>query len=184
MKTTGKLVNYFKSIKPFPLSIVVDDDGLGGGVVDRLAEQELPVSKLNGGGSASDSQFANRRAENYWNLREAFRRNEVQIKSTYGDGDGLKAQLASIRYDYKSNGQIIMQSKADMRKRGVRSPDRADCMMMGKLVFNNAPIKAVGRTTFGHDVEVRGAVHLWQVTWDWPLNIGAKTYPLSIPVGR
>jgi hypothetical protein len=52
---------------------VVDDPGVGGGVVDRLAELNLPVTPYNGGEAPIDKErFVNARAEDYWTLRERF----------------------------------------------------------------------------------------------------------------
>jgi hypothetical protein len=50
---------------------VVDVPGVGGGVVDRLAELDLPVVPYNGGEAPIDKErFVNARAEDYWTLRE------------------------------------------------------------------------------------------------------------------
>jgi hypothetical protein len=52
---------------------VVDDPGVGGGVVDRLAELNLPVTPYNGGEAPIDKErFVNARAEDNWKLRERF----------------------------------------------------------------------------------------------------------------
>jgi len=60
------------------------------------------------------------------------------------DDPRLRAQLSEIQYDYR-NGKMLIESKKDMRKRGVKSPDRADALMM---LF--APRSALGppRQTF------------------------------------
>ena len=39
-------------------------------------------------------------------------------------------QLASIRYQINPRGLIEIESKDDLRKRGVRSPDRAEAIML------------------------------------------------------
>jgi hypothetical protein len=52
---------------------IIDVPGVGGGVVDRLAELELPVVPYNGGEAPIDKErFVNARAEDYWTLRERF----------------------------------------------------------------------------------------------------------------
>ena len=40
------------------------------------------------------------------------------------------AQLASIRYRHNARGQVVIESKEEARKRGVRSPDRAEAVML------------------------------------------------------
>ena len=42
----------------------------------------------------------------------------------------LVGQLAALRYTFNSLGQLVMESKEDMRRRGVPSPDKADALMM------------------------------------------------------
>jgi hypothetical protein len=44
------------------------------------------------------------------------------------DDDKLAAQLGSIKWGIDSRGRIKIESKDDMRKRGLPSPDRADAM--------------------------------------------------------
>ena len=107
--------------------IRVDAIGVGGGVVDRLAEIGEPVLGLDAGASPSDPRFLNCRAEWYWLLRERFERGDISIP----DDDELDAQLGELRYEYTSRGKIKIESKDDMAKRGLPSPDRADALMMG-----------------------------------------------------
>jgi hypothetical protein len=104
----------------------IDVPGVGGGVVDRLAELELPVVPYNGGEAPIDKErFVNARAEDYWMLRERFEQGEIDIDP---DDDKLAAQLGSIKWGIDSRGRIKIESKDDMRKRGLPSPDRADAM--------------------------------------------------------
>lgn len=71
-------------------------------------------------------RFANLKAELYWALRERFREGEIA-----GVLDETTiSQLASIRYDQTSTGKTEIESKDDARKRGVKSPDRAEMLML------------------------------------------------------
>lgn len=109
----------------------VDVIGLGAGVFDRLVEQELPVYAFNAAERATDPvRFSNRRAEVYWHARELFSRGEVDLDP--GDEE-LASQLGSIRYGIDSRGRIYIESKDDMRKRGISSPDRADAFVMSTI---------------------------------------------------
>ena len=78
MTTTGHIVNAMREIdaeegKNDWARAVVDVPGVGGGVVDRLAELDLPVVPYNGGEAPIDKErFVNARAEDYWTLRERF----------------------------------------------------------------------------------------------------------------
>ena len=40
------------------------------------------------------------------------------------------AQLASIRYQHNARGQVVIESKEEARKRGVKGPDRAEAVML------------------------------------------------------
>ena len=107
---------------------IIDVPGVGGGVVDRLAELDLPVVPYNGGEAPIDKErFVNARAEDYWTLRERFEQGEIDIDA---DDDKLAAQLGSIKWGIDSRGRIKIESKDDMRKRGLPSPDRADTAAM------------------------------------------------------
>jgi hypothetical protein len=65
------------------------------------------------------------RAEDCWTLRERFEQGEIDIDP---DDDKLAAQIGSIKWGIDSRGRIKIESKDDMRKRGLPSPDRADAM--------------------------------------------------------
>lgn len=109
--------------------IRVDGVGVGAGVVDQLVENGHDVIDMQSGAAALDSRtFANARAEWWWGLRQRFEDGDIDIDP--GD-DELAAQLAAIQYQYTSRGQVLIESKDDMRKRGQPSPDRADTAMLG-----------------------------------------------------
>jgi hypothetical protein len=105
-------------------SIKIDADGLGAGVYDRLNEQGLPVVEMRGGMGPSDKeQYVNARSEWFWGLRERFEAGDIDIDPA---DDELAAQLCQIKWKLDSRGRIAVESKDEMRKRGLPSPDRAD----------------------------------------------------------
>lgn len=133
------------------ISAKVDYIGIGHGAVDRAKEmasdQEVKrktpqlaanAGKIIGvevGRAASDSeQYVNLRAEGYWLLRERFNPDNKDNSSIDIDSldDDLAAQLSAIRYK-RSGGRIQIESKEEMRKRGVSSPDKADAVMLAFL---------------------------------------------------
>jgi hypothetical protein len=62
---------------------IIDVPGVGGGVVDRLAELDLPVVPYNGGEAPIDKErFVNARAEDFWTLRERFEQGSTSIPMT------------------------------------------------------------------------------------------------------
>ena len=44
------------------------------------------------------------------------------------DKDSLHADLCSVGYKFDSAGRLVMESKDDMKRRGMPSPDEGDAM--------------------------------------------------------
>lgn len=117
--------------------VVVDEPGVGGGVVDGLRRRDVMVTPYNGGETmkadkdpADDVRmFANRRSRDWWYARRAFEVGAVHIP----DDELLVNQLASVQYGYNEKEKILVESKNKMRDRlgEDASPDRADVIVMG-----------------------------------------------------
>jgi len=108
------------------MQVTVDDTGLGGGVVDRLRELGYPVLAINFSQKPTDPMhFRAIRDEIFWHLRELFRSDEIILPYN----EKLMAQLSSIKYKINArNGRIEIETKDDMKKRGLESPDEADSL--------------------------------------------------------
>ena len=128
MELTGRIVDAHR--RWGPERIVVDEIGIGAGVVDRLKELNLPVSGINVGRPARQrGQFVNLRAEGYWGLYELFNQEALAIPN---DAE-LAGQLSSLRHRYNSRGQFLIEPKEEARARGLPSPDKADALMLAFL---------------------------------------------------
>lgn len=126
MASAGNLVNDLNISKARVAK--VDNIGIGRGMVDKLKEDNRPVIGINVSVAAKNAEaFANLRAETYWYLRELFMEGNIDIDP---DDDELISQLASIKYKRDSKGRILIESKEDMKRRGMPSPDRADAVML------------------------------------------------------
>ena len=113
-----------------PAQVYVDEIGVGAGVVDRLRELGHPVRGVNVAHKArQDGLFVNLRAEGYWTLRQRFTSGSISIPAD----NQLVGELSALRYGYDSQGRIKMESKDDMRKRNLPSPDKADALMLAFL---------------------------------------------------
>lgn len=125
METAGNTMAIIERIKP---SVVkVDSTGIGAGVADRLRELKVNAKDVDFGGSAKENdRYENIRAEEYWNLAKRFQDGEISIPD---DGE-LIAQLSSIKYKFASDGRFMIEKKEDMKKRGIKSPDKADAVML------------------------------------------------------
>jgi hypothetical protein len=128
MQLAGRVAAAIQELQP--RQVYIDEVGVGAGVVDRLREQGYRVKGINVARTATQSTiFANLRAEGYWKLREMFSAGLITIPPD----NQLMGELAATRYSYDSLGRVIMESKDDMRGRGLPSPDRADALMMAFL---------------------------------------------------
>ena len=129
--TANRLASYYRA---FNASIVVDDVGVGGGVTDNLEDQDIPVTRFEGGAGPDnydndDKIFADQNAQAWWAMREALREGRLVLDIT-DDPDNFKHQLTSRKYSYVRKGVIKLESKDHMKARGVKSPDRADALAM------------------------------------------------------
>lgn len=108
----------------------VDTAGLGHYFASHLEDAGLRVRPVNvGEAPTSDDareRYANLKAELYWALRERFADGDVAGLS---DQPAI-TQLSDLRYKHDSRGRVVIESKDDARKRGVKSPDRAEAIML------------------------------------------------------
>jgi len=135
---TGTTINQIASkIREYKPSVVNIDEGYNPGVIDGLVAQKFNVNGISFGGQAKDPKtFANIRAEMWWELAERFKRGEIQIPN---DKILLK-QLTDIKKKPLNRlDQIILESKQEMKQRGLKSPDRADALA---LCFYELPRKS------------------------------------------
>jgi hypothetical protein len=70
--------------------------------------------------------LANRRAELWNNMKTALQGGHFSIP----DSDSLHADLTSVGFKYDSQGRLLLEAKADMKKRGMPSPDEADAVAL------------------------------------------------------
>jgi hypothetical protein len=123
-----------------PAKVNIDVGGLGIGVFDRLMELghgRSLVNAVNFGGKPIEPPPldekgnpaggpANRRAELWSNLKAALEAGRFCLP----DRDSLQADLVSCGYRYRSDGKLVLESKEDMRARGMVSPDEADAVVL------------------------------------------------------
>ena len=126
MQTCGVVKAQFEVAEKKPSVICIDSIGVGGGVVDRLREQGLPVLGVNVSESPAIGNYRNLRAELWFRVKEWLVRRSCKIPKD----ESLISELCSVRYQYSSNGKIQVESKDEMKKRGLRSPDLADALCL------------------------------------------------------
>jgi hypothetical protein len=129
METVGRYRRLLAGVDPeHTPPAVVDVNGLGAGVFDRLKELHYPVIPFNGGERAHNPmKYKNRRSESYWEAREMFEEGLIDLEELDED---LQAELLEMHFKPNSTGQIQIESKEDITQRLGRSPDRADAFVM------------------------------------------------------
>lgn len=123
----------------------IDDSGLGGGVTDRLREQNENVIAYNAGASPFDKErFLNKRAESWWLVREKLKSDEIALPPD----NKLAADLTNIKFSYTSRGQIKLEDKAQVKKRLGRSPDRGDALAIALAALYEPESVKIDRPDF------------------------------------
>ncbi len=152
---TMELVGQIRRIidKERPAKVCIDCIGIGAGIVDRLLEIGYDqVEGINVARSANNKdQFRNLRAELWHDMREWLAQDSpVQIP----DSDELLGDLTSLGYKFDSSARLQIESKEDLRNRGMKSPDSADALALtfavgdylsaGSVKVNYLPPKSAG----------------------------------------
>lgn len=100
-------------------------------------------------GKTNEDMFANAKAQEWWGLRTRFYNTWRAIEHgdefkedemisimvgtgglTQNDFDFLRAELSRPRIEYDNNGKVKVESKKDMKKRGIPSPNKADSVVI------------------------------------------------------
>jgi len=123
-EVVGKTLDLCREFTPD--IVAIDDCGMGGGVTDRLSEQRQIPEAFIGNEKPSNIQYQNKRSEGFFRMKEFFNKGDIRIIND----PVLTEQLLSIRYKYNSSNIKSIVTKDEMRKDGLKSPDRADALMM------------------------------------------------------
>lgn len=140
--------------------LIYDSVGIGAGVkvgLDRRLEgKDISVIGFGGGDGAdypdmpyskdrtNKQMFKNKRAQYWWTLRDRFEKTYLAVESgKYTDPDelisldgsiehlkDLKSELCRVQRKRGQSSQIQLESKEEMRKRGIKSPNMADALAM------------------------------------------------------
>jgi phage terminase large subunit len=146
MQLTGAVKAEYDAMPPSkrPAEIIVDSNGFGAGVLDRLRELGLPARGLNVSERAmAKDTYLNLRAEIWFKMKMYLEGMDVSLPRD----DALYAELAAPRYHFTSAGKLQVESKDSMKKRGVASPDRADAVALS--LANDHTTMAFGTSAAG-----------------------------------
>jgi hypothetical protein len=123
---------------PDQVKVKIDAIGVGWGVTSLLEEwgkegqHQADIVAVNVAERAFDNvKFANQRAEMWWNLRTLLQPDdEGRQEASLNVDRRTVAQLSAPLYRANSGGRIQIESKDEMKRRGVTSPDRAEAILL------------------------------------------------------
>ena len=141
MATVGECLATFKKLEREyglqPDEVEGDADGMGIGLIHRLREVGLSIGEFHGGSPAIYSDdYANQISESWHESIGQIIRRDIILPHD----DDFKAQILSRMSKRNSRGKFMLESKEDMAKRGLDSPDEADGILraMMPLVSNKS----------------------------------------------
>lgn len=142
-----------------PDYLIWDADGVGSGSygdAERVASQwnnkykgNLVLLPFRGGGRFS-KDFSNVRSAWWWSLRQRFENDSLAIVMP-GD-DRLRKELTSMTYSVRDTGDIRVETKSEMRKRNLHSPNMADATMYCFSMLDELPTPTKVQETKGTDI--------------------------------
>jgi hypothetical protein len=144
MQTVGVVMAEWESTpqERRPVEILVDSIGVGAGVVDRLIELGLPTRGINVSESpALGTTYLNLRAELWFSAKSWLAARDCSLPKD----ERLRGELTIVRYGFQpGSSKMKIESKDDIRRRGLGSPDVADAFVL--TFASNAGTALYGRS--------------------------------------
>jgi hypothetical protein len=132
-RTAGRLKELcgslaFECEDPREVLCTIDDDGVGGGVVDQARGYRFcPVSA--GSRAIEEEKYPNRRSELWFSTAQRAREGRVDLTRLPGPGLAeLRRQLMAPKWKLDSDGRRVVEPKDKMKQRLGYSPDDADAL--------------------------------------------------------
>jgi hypothetical protein len=116
-----RLTHYVK-----PGDVTGDADGLGLPIIHRMRELGWSINEFHGNGTSKDYMCKNLITDCWINACKKIRNRTLIIPNE----QQLKLQLTSRKSFMGQTGKLQLESKEDMRSRGIPSPDIADAFAM------------------------------------------------------
>jgi len=141
MAVVGIVIDMIEEFNP--AMTVIDEGGLGYGILDRLNEQRYKVRGVNfGWKSKNPRMWQNKRSEMWGAMREWLKTAAIPQDRR------LKDDLTSPKKQFNSKGAILLEGKKEMKARGLPSPDAADALCV-TFAFSVAHRQPSGRESKG-----------------------------------
>lgn len=127
-RRTNEVCDELEVFASFNKNIVIkiDDTGVGGGVTDQMLARGYNVIAINFGEKAKDpNKYPNLISEAWFEFSELI--NQIGLNGYDSD---LLTELSNREWSMDSKGRRAVESKDSYKKRGFRSPDLADSLML------------------------------------------------------
>jgi phage terminase large subunit len=160
MQTAGRILEQWRQTPQDlrPARILVDVVGLGAGVADRLRELGLPVTGVNVGANAVESdKYARLRDELWFSGRRWLEAGDSILPADLE----LVAELTVVQFNYTSSGKSVVESKDEMKRRGLPSPDLADAFLLTFAAGDHRRERPQARGSYRRDRARGGAPGSW-----------------------
>lgn len=129
----NQIISWLKEFNVLPENANVDDGGLGRPIIQRVQNAGYAINPIRNEARSNAPQFYRNRGVENWNRIK--RLVEDKVMPVIED-DLTRLQLCTRGYEV--TGIVTkLETKADMRARGVASPDRADALA---LLFDGIPL--------------------------------------------
>lgn len=126
-----------------PNNVVVDSDGVGGGVADQIRGKNF----MNNSRALYDQNFINLKTQCYIKLSDLFKSGDISINVLNPEViDTLTQELLCVKYKkLDTDTKVQITPKDEVKKLLGRSPDISDALMMRMVYEIKNNIKATGR---------------------------------------
>lgn len=125
-----------------PNNVIVDSDGVGGGVSDMLKGTNF----VNNSRPLHEQNFSNLKSQCYVKLSELFKEGKISLNILDPNViDELTQELLAVKLkDVDKDNKVQVQSKDEMKKVLGKSPDLSDALMM-RMYYEIKNLKSTGR---------------------------------------
>lgn len=139
---SGQIRELIQKYGVHPNNVIVDSDGVGGGVADQIRGTNF----VNNARPLHEQNFSNLKSQCYVKLSELFKEGKISLNIMDPTTiDELTQELLAIKLkDVDRDNKVAVQSKEEMKKILGKSPDLSDALMM-RMYYEIKNSKATGR---------------------------------------
>lgn len=126
MSAVGEFIALFRRLGLTANQITGDEGGLGKPMIDRLDELGWAINRFNSNEPAREKKAYFNRAAEIWDQGAR----KIERKDIILPNDPvLIEQLTTRHWKRFSDGRLQLESKDEMKRRSIKSPDRADVVL-------------------------------------------------------